>query len=694
MNRQGSWPARAAVPALFLALLLPWPSRADEVVLRSGRTLEGRAIRQGDEVLLNEYGCSLPEMTLGVTRLRATDVREIRPRPLQDDLRRRWEELAPGDVARRLDLLREARDERLAVEARRLAEEILVLAPQDAEALRVVGSREAWEARRRGDPALDPALALELRRLLRLESGRARREAAERLARERGFAASADGVERMARSLALPRGLQEEVRLRLEAEAFPDGRYALYVPPGYDPLVPRPLLLALHGGGIMAEKGASVRGSPRDALAFYLDGARERGWILVCPRAVEAPWTAPRNRAFVDAVLDEVAHLYNVDLDRVHLAGQGGGGDGVWSLAARAGERFATVSAVAAGKPQGVSAAAGRSAIWIYHGEADEVVPVEPVRKAAAGLLRQKADFAYCELPREGHGFPAAARREYFHFAGPRRRRRAASAWPASSFSVPSTKGARDAFGDPAWAWEAGLPAGASDEDLLRYLQAGGFAAEPAARGLLEGHGTPSAELARAVHGLVGDGKAPAAARRWGAWLCGAWRDEAAVDALGSVLRTAEDPLLLRAAAEAVGAIASPRSAQDLRWALVDLSRRYKALPVDGIPFHDAERSFALATAVADAIGRVGRSGDDGSVFLALEEHLVRGLLMDARPLRANAARGDDASALRARLAVALANAYRRLGAEATLYDMLRVAVRADASAREVLERALRDPPR
>jgi poly(3-hydroxybutyrate) depolymerase len=680
---RGRW-----IPALLLVLAGVPAARGDEIVLRGGKTLRGYPIRQGKDIRLNTYGCSVPEMTLGVQLLRAAEVREIRPEPLADLLQGRLDELGPADVPHRLELLRKAQAAHLRPWTRRLAAEMLAADPKQAQALQVLDAADAQAAVRAGRPALDLRLARAMRRLMRLESGAERRAAAADLRARFGTDVSAEIVERMAASVRRDRGLQENVPLRLDADGFPGAHYALYVPEGYDPLEPRPLLVALHGGGILQGSGSDVRGSPKDALAFYLDGAKRLGWLLLCPQALEAPWTTSRNLRMLDATLEEVETLWNVDLERVHLAGQGGGADGVWAWAQHEADRFASVSVAAGGKPVAYAATAGHTALWIYHGAGDAVVPVDPVRKAAEHLLRRKAEFVYCELPKQGHGFPPAARRDMFRSIAPKRRRRARDAWPRASFAQPVGADALKAFGDPAAAWGGSLPEDADGPALVALLGAGRSDAEPAARRLAAAHAAERATLAPDVRAAVADKARPANARIWAAWLCGAWRDPGAVDVLGNVLRAGKEVRLLRQAALAVGRIGSQDSVQDLRWALSDVQSRYRALPGRTVPYQEFARACRLGAAVVEALGRCARSGED--LFADIEESLVRRVLMDRRRIVFVPANGENPSEPRSELAGAVARAYARLKGEKTLFDMLRAAVRGDAAAEAAVRRGMR----
>ena len=681
---------RRLVATALLVLLGISGVHAEELVVRSGKAYRGFPRRQGQEILLNEFGSSAPAMTLGVRRLRAIDVRETRPWPMPDHLQRVLLELGPNDIERRVDLMRHAQSARLKAWAQRLAAEILVVDPTHAEALRVMGGAEKFAAAKRGNPSLDRALARSIRRLLRIESGADRRDRAGALQKEYGYEGTADAIERMARSLRPDRGLQPKVPLRYEAGKHEGAWYALHVPPDYDPLEPRPLLIVLHGGGMLQAEKKAVRGSPKDALALYHEDAARLGWFVVCPQALESPWGSSKNLAMLEAVVAEVTSLWNIDLERMHLAGQGGGGDGAWAWAMRKADRFASVSIASAGKPAGYAATAQKTSLWLYHGEADEVVPLAPVRKAAESLRKKNAEFVYCELPREGHGLAPAARRDMFRYIAPKRRRRARDAWPRGSFSVPSSKRAVETFGDPQAAWGIGLDDDLDATGLLERLKAGRTDAEHAARRLMEAFEGRRDELGPAVRAVLHDPKAPLEARVWSAWLAGRWRDPKAINELGDVLRAAGDARLLRHAAEAVGRIGSEDNTQDLRFALADVSKRFRTLPGNTVPFQEFERTCALGSSIATALGLCAK-GDD-LLFTELEENLVRHVLMDRRRILAAPQNGEDPSESRSLLAEALARAYRRLGAEKTLFDMLRAAVKADKRATQAVLRGMRGP--
>lgn len=663
-----------------------------ELVTRDGKIHRGHAFPGAQEYRLNPYGSSAPEMTRGIRTFRARDVQEVRDDPTAAGFRRQLEALSPRDIDGRVKLLRWAQTRRLRPQIAHAAAEVLRLQPTHAEALDAIKGAKRWEKLRRGHPVLDAELVAGLRRLIRLEAGEAREAAAKRLAVATGADLPAHLVERMARSLTADRGLRSQIPLTLDAEEHgTSAKYDLFVPEDYDPLEPRPLLLALHGGGILQSEGEKVLGTGRDATALYLEGCRRNGWILVAPNAIEAPWAAPANAAYLEAVLAEVTALWNVDLDRVHVAGTGGGGNGAWAYAAKHADELASVGIASAGEPKGHAGIVAKTALWLYHGDEDEILPVDPVRKVADRLARSKGDFVYCELPGEKHGFPPPAERDYFSFAAPRRRRKARTTWPRASFAVPPTSAEIKAFGHPAGGWGETLDADLGPNGLVDVLARGHPDAEPAARKLVA-LGSEAAVVRPAVRAIVKDRKRPNRARAWAAWVLGTWRDADALNVLGDVLRGSKDAVLLRRAADAVGRLANPDSQEDVRFALSDLTARYKALKGKTVPYVEYERACRLGAALARAMGRVGKAAE---VQADLEESLVIGILRDRRRVTHRPANGEDPMARKAELAEALGRAYRAMKAERTLAQMLLAVLRKSPRAQQAAAKGLREglPP-
>jgi len=123
-------------------------------------------------------------------------------------------------------------------------------------------------------------------------------------------------------------------------------RYVVHVPPGAD-TAPRPLLLALHGGGGRAEGMDRLTGL--DALA---DRA---GVIVVYPQGLDRHWNDGRatirhkvdDVAFIRAVLDRVEREWPVDTRRVGATGISNGGIFAERLGCDLADRISLIAPVA-----------------------------------------------------------------------------------------------------------------------------------------------------------------------------------------------------------------------------------------------------------------------------------------------------------------------------------------------------------
>lgn len=682
----------AAWLALALAALPAGPAPADTVVLEGGKTLRGHVVRTPTEVRVNPYGSQAPSMAYGVRRLALAEVKRIEPdedeATLVAGLERALAQPPPARDEALRALFATARRRNLRELATRIAEQALALGAADGELLKQVGGPERWGARRRGDVRLDAALAGRVAALLERPRATERAAALVRLAGETGLWLDLRQAERMARSLEEPVGVLEEQALAWPAPKVPAGaRYTLYVPPDAHPLVPVPLVIALHGGGVVErpDRTRVIAGSGKDMLPLVLPGARQRGWLVLCPTALEAPWDTPAQRAFLEALLAEVGARWNVDLARVHLVGLGEGGEGAWALGAWLAERLASVS-VAGAPPSGLaSSLLGRGlGVWIGHGEADERFPVEPVRKLAARLVEQGAA-TYCELPKEGHGLPAEAEQDWYRAIEGRRNPRARDAWPQPSFALPPGEAELAARGDLAAVGGGGLPADLPSERLWDLLP--GAAGAAAAERLLA---VRPAGLRERAAALLAQREAPRAGRAEAAWLLGELGDLEGGLVLGEVLRGSDDPALRLACARALRRLADPQSVEDLRWALQDAWQAHQrtAFPGGRVPLVAYERLVRLCCALAEGLARVGKAAEVGP---DIEQALVLGLLKDARPVESRRGPGTSPAALRAELVRSVARAYRTLAVEATLVDMLRMTVKRDPGASEALVAGLRE---
>jgi poly(3-hydroxybutyrate) depolymerase len=191
--------------------------------------------------------------------------------------------------------------------------------------------------------------------------------------------------------------------------------YALYVPPGYDAGRAWPLVVALHGAhsnhrhmlrrvfGLDNRPGENDEEASRNELPFP-----------EVPALVVAPFGRGEVMGYdglgeedVLRVIADVERTYNVDRARVSLTGLSMGGGGTWTIGLGHPELFSAlapvcgvtdtrkwipageagdydVKALEAMSPPAFAENAERLRVFIFHGDADPVVPVEDSRRMAA----------------------------------------------------------------------------------------------------------------------------------------------------------------------------------------------------------------------------------------------------------------------------------------------------------------------
>jgi hypothetical protein len=104
--------------------------------------------------------------------------------------------------------------------------------------------------------------------------------------------------------------------------------YALNVPDNYDPAKKYQVRFQLHGG-----VGGRENGQPRGSGESPLPGAEQ---IYVVPYAwATAPWWSPDQVTNLNAIVDLIKRSYNVDENRVVIAGVSDGGTGAYYIGMR-----------------------------------------------------------------------------------------------------------------------------------------------------------------------------------------------------------------------------------------------------------------------------------------------------------------------------------------------------------------------
>ncbi len=183
-------------------------------------------------------------------------------------------------------------------------------------------------------------------------------------------------------------------------------RYGLFVPPSYDPEQSYPLILYLHGCGDTSTYD----------LNWYHDPIQsENPCFVLTPKAVNTidwcdawgtswmPEYSPDmlNTLKVIALLEEE---FSIDTNRLHVYGISMGGFGTFSLMAKNPGMFASAFSISGGGNPLTAEDVAKTPFWIFHGDADQVVPVERSRLIYYAMINAGAtQVRYTEYPGVDH---------------------------------------------------------------------------------------------------------------------------------------------------------------------------------------------------------------------------------------------------------------------------------------------------
>ena len=195
-------------------------------------------------------------------------------------------------------------------------------------------------------------------------------------------------------------------------------KYGLYVPDGYDPDVAYPLVMALHGAGERGDdyRNLTVGDASTNGLTTWATPPvqDEHPAFVLAPQVPSGlRWSAETDPGQSELtpvqlttleILDSVEAAYNIDPDRVYVAGLSMGGHGTWDLVSRLPGRFAAAVPMSG---EGFPSQAERLLhlpIWAFTGEADGVVPAGETRRVIQRLEDLGRDVIYTHCRRSPIG--------------------------------------------------------------------------------------------------------------------------------------------------------------------------------------------------------------------------------------------------------------------------------------------------
>ena len=183
-------------------------------------------------------------------------------------------------------------------------------------------------------------------------------------------------------------------------------RYSLFVPAANSE-APWPLVLCLHGAGGNTQAAnllasAELQKKHPCIVMAPACGDRSTRWAKGEFRGGEGREVMPELIESLDAVIAQT----KADAARICITGQSMGGMGTWGAIARHAQRFAAAVPVCGIWETQDAAKMNGVAIWAFHGDKDEAVPVTGSRDMIAALKKAgvRPEPKYTEFPGVGHG--------------------------------------------------------------------------------------------------------------------------------------------------------------------------------------------------------------------------------------------------------------------------------------------------
>ncbi len=174
-----------------------------------------------------------------------------------------------------------------------------------------------------------------------------------------------------------------------------------------------PLVLFLHGAG---ERGDDNKAQLKHGVKAILQNAEklDQPIFLIAPQCPKGGWWADSNKPNVkngpNSLMDNVLELVeetikeqSIDKKRVYITGLSMGGFGTWSAIAKKPELFAAAIPICGGGDPATVSEFKKMPIWIFHGDADNVVAPSGSQSMFDALKKAKSDAKFTLYPGVGH---------------------------------------------------------------------------------------------------------------------------------------------------------------------------------------------------------------------------------------------------------------------------------------------------
>ena len=113
--------------------------------------------------------------------------------------------------------------------------------------------------------------------------------------------------------------------------------------------------------------------------------------------------TLKMEQDLLEGLLKDLQKNYNLDKNRIYIGGLSMGAMGTFELVRRNPRTFAAAFAICGGANPAIAGKIDRQPWWIFHGDADQVVPIKYSQQMVDALKRIDADVQFTVYPDVGH---------------------------------------------------------------------------------------------------------------------------------------------------------------------------------------------------------------------------------------------------------------------------------------------------
>jgi predicted peptidase len=158
-------------------------------------------------------------------------------------------------------------------------------------------------------------------------------------------------------------------------------------------------MLFLHGAG---ERGTDMKLVMQHGPPKLIKEGQQFQFIIVSPQCPKNEfWTSKLE--LLAALLDQIESSYAVDTDRIYATGLSMGGYGTWALAIAHPDRFAAIAPICGGGNPSKVCAIRDVPVWCFHGDEDEVVPLEQSQVMVDALKACGSNVRFTIYPHTDH---------------------------------------------------------------------------------------------------------------------------------------------------------------------------------------------------------------------------------------------------------------------------------------------------